>query len=143
MRGAWATAYGRAERGREVRGGTSGANAMMGPEDHEEEHNQEGDAENDRDREAARRSLMHAQADEASRHPNWIGSNMDTKGDQTGLRAGTNNFQRKLYGSPANSTEADGNEYASGDGTREGHAHEYEYAEGPSGTPHVEGDYYE
>ncbi len=79
---------------------------MMGPADHDEEHDQEGNTELDLDREAARRSVMHEQADEASRHANWIGDNLDTKGNQTGLRAGTNNFQRKLYGSPANSTEA-------------------------------------
>jgi ribonuclease HI/exonuclease III len=59
----------------------------------------------DVEREQLRRSEMHAMIAEVADHEHWRGSCMDAKGDRIGLRAIANNFQRKLYGTPANTVE--------------------------------------
>ena len=40
----------------------------------------------------------------ALRHPNWTLDNLATRGEETGVRLASNNFQRKLYASVANMT---------------------------------------
>ena len=83
-------------------------NAGVGREgnDHEKEGWDEEGIERDTERERARTRTMHAEINETARHDDWIGARMDLKGRQIGLRAATNNFQRKLYGSKENTIES-------------------------------------
>ena len=55
--------------------------------------------------ERVRQEIMYDMIEKASDHEEWIGSNMNSKSKQTGLRIATLNFQRKLYGSKENMIE--------------------------------------
>ena len=55
--------------------------------------------------EKERQLSMAMDTDKTAHHERWLGSNLDKKGDQIGLRAGNNNFHRKLYASKANIAE--------------------------------------
>ena len=68
--------------------------------DNDEERN-----EIDHSRERERQLMIHEEIEKGAYNENWIGSSMERKSDQTGLRIGTNNFQRKLYGSKQNTIE--------------------------------------
>jgi len=79
--------------------------SMVSREERAEEAREEEQEEREGRREEERRKNMHQQINEGAYHERWIGSNMTTKGKEIGLRAATNNFQRKLYGSKKNTIE--------------------------------------